>query len=311
MNSGESLRLDNSSEKSGESEAAIDVYAPGGAKYFASTLRNEINDESAAASPPKFSWRIQPSALGDDCVALLWFKFRWVAKKQVEGRMARLFQRGHDEEAKLVALLQRNGWVVKDVDPARADKDIKQWNVRDFSGHLSAYLDAKLSHEVKTNGVEILGEFKTFNTKRFKAWREKGVKISDPKYYTQACLYMFYQDLPWCLMIGVNKDDDDIDFEVILRDDAAARDAIRKGETIINSQSRPPRIAENPAFFKCKTCDFQAVCHYNAPVLKNCRSCEFAMPVEGGEWFCSHPQNGLNIPKEVIPEGCHLHNPIV
>lgn len=309
MNSGENLNTDNSEKRSPANE--VDVFAPGGAKYLATIVRQQIDEECEAAAPPKMSWRIQPSALGDDCVAALWFKFRWVIKKQTQARMTRLFGRGHDEEEKLVFLLRRNGWTVEDIDPARAEKEIKQWNVKDFGGHLSAYLDAKMSHPVFTKGVKILGEFKTFNDKRFKAWVAKGVKLSDPKYYVQACLYMYYQDLPWCLMVGVNKNDDDIEYEVILRDDATARDAIRKGETILNSQSRPPRIAENPAFFKCKTCDFQTICHYSAPVLKNCRSCEFAFPVEGGGWFCSHPQNGLDIPTEVIPNGCHLHNPIV
>jgi len=57
------------------------------------------------------------SALGDPCARRLWMGFRWIAREQFEGRMVRLFETGHREEARVLDELRAIGLEVWDRQP--------------------------------------------------------------------------------------------------------------------------------------------------------------------------------------------------
>lgn len=49
------------------------------------------------------------SLIGRECSRFLWYTFRWVKHFKFDGRMQRLFQRGHREEAQMIAMLEGIG----------------------------------------------------------------------------------------------------------------------------------------------------------------------------------------------------------
>lgn len=277
----------------------------GATEKLSAEIKEAINKFYEDNQETRHSNRVSPSNLGEECAAKLWYDRRWVSPPEKhDGRMVRLFQRGHDEEAKIVKMLRNAGWTVREIDPATG----KQYSILDFNGHLKGKLDGIGSHPEFTNGVDILLEFKSYNTKRFSVITHKPLKTEDPKYYGQIVLYMMYYNLPACLFFPVNKNDDDIHPLVFTRDDKFAKELLNKADTIINSRVRPARIAESPAYWKCKSCRHIDVCHRNKPVLINCRSCENCYPTENGKFYCSRWDNV--IPDEAIPQGCNYHKPV-
>lgn len=285
----------------------MDFTKPGVIQQIARKTKEGVDLYSKSKRNSRHSVRISPSTLGEECAAKNWYAFRWAkSPEDFDGRMCRLFERGDIEEPRIVESLKGSGWNVWEFNPQTG----KQYEVFDLAGHLYGKLDGIGNHPVITNGVNLLLEFKSYNTKRFSQLcnTDKPLKVQDPKYYGQIVIYMMYYDLPACLFYPVNKNDDDIAPMVILRDDSYARDLLRKGETIVNSKVRPARIAESRSFYKCKMCHFADVCHDDAPVLVNCRSCVNATAVEGGVFYCES-WNGI-IPKDQLPLGCGEHKPI-
>jgi len=59
------------------------------------TLAEEYSRETY---PAEHRHHLGISIIGDDCSRKLWYSFRWVKLIQHEGRMRRLFNRGHHEE---------------------------------------------------------------------------------------------------------------------------------------------------------------------------------------------------------------------
>jgi hypothetical protein len=249
------------------------------------------------------------SVIGDDCQAKAWNAFRWLKFEQFDARMLRLFNRGHEEEARFVRWLTVAGWEVREFDPVTT----KQFRITGVKGHFGGSLDglAKApSHYAMTIGLDpdtvFLIEFKTHSEKSFAKLKKDGVVKAKPQHYRQMCSYGRAYGLKFALYCAVNKNNDELHFEVVPLDWREADDLFRKAESIILSQVRPPKIAMTETFFDCKYCDFAGLCHRNEVPTKNCRSCRHATPVDNAGWYCAihSPVNGENIPKEVIPVGC-------
>jgi hypothetical protein len=241
------------------------------------------------------------SIIGNDCQAYAWNVFRWLKFEQFEGRMLRLFNRGHSEEARFVRWLVGIGFEVRELDPETQ----KQFRISGAKGHFGGSLDAMMRAPARYNidvDLVFLGEFKTHNAKSFAKLKKEGVVKSKPVHYRQMCSYGRAYSFKWGLYCAVNKDTDELHFEIVPLNWLEADDLFRKAEGIVFSQTRPPKIAMTDAFFDCKYCDFAGLCHRNEAPTINCRSCRNAFPVENAEWFCQ-VHNAI-IPKDVIPVGC-------
>jgi hypothetical protein len=272
-------------------------------------VKQAIDNNSVADSPPKFSWRVKPSSLGDECVARQWYAFKWVKHIQKPGQIVRLLERGNSEEKRLITSMRRDGWLIDDEDTERGDKFNRQYKIEAINGHLKGFIDAKAAHPVYTNNEKILLELKTYNTKRFCLLVAKGVKETDISYYTQVCIYMRELNLPWCLFAAINKNDDDLYFEVVNRDDETAQKAMTTAATIVATKARPARFSETRSHHVCKYCDYVGICHFNEPVAINCRSCLHCDAIENGEFYCSNWKT--KIPNEdAILVACSSHNPV-
>lgn len=250
--------------------------------------------------PPRFSTRLSPSNVGEECAAQTWFRFRWVtAPKLPDGRMERYNARGEENESDVVQWLRDTGWTVEEIDPATG----KQWAISAFNGHMYGKADGIASHPVYTEGQRILLEFKYINTKRFAELTNKPLITVDLKYYCQVMIYLRELNLPAVMFMPANRNDEDID-PIILPYDGAQLDMVyAKANTILTTKVPPAKIAQSAAFHKCKFCDESEVCHNGAEPAKNCRSCVNCMPTWQGEFYCE--KWAANIPKETIALGCH------
>ena len=238
------------------------------------------------------------SQIGDECGRKSWYSFRKMKEPTFPGRVKRLFQRGHREEFFMVHMLTRVGLTVKDIDP----KTGKQFKVSDFEGHLSGSMDGlakDLSHIYTNTNQAFLLEFKTYNDKRFTALLKDGVAVSDPKYYVQIQGYLGYRpSLGGCLFIAINKNDDNVYFEWVDFDEKMFRRIKSKAEMIINATEPPKRIAEKRGFFKCRFCDYEAMCFRKEEPLKTCKTCKFGEPGTNSTWECVRGKEFGNVCEE-------------
>jgi hypothetical protein len=248
------------------------------------------------------------SIIGHDCKAYAWNTFRWLRFEDFSGRMLRLFNRGHEEERRFVRWLTGAGFEVVELDPETG----KQYRIVGCNGHFGGSLDSMIKPPA-SYGLDInliwLGEFKTHNDASFKKLQKDGVAKSKPQHFRQMCSYGRAYNFKYGLYCAVNKNNDELYFEIVVLDYRQADDLFRKADYIITSQVQPPKIANVETFFTCKTCDFIGICHRKELPTKNCRSCSNAQPIQDGQWGCNFYSQ--IIPLDFIPKGCDNWHPII
>lgn len=247
------------------------------------------------------------SLIGDECKRRIWYGFRWVMSGGFDGRMQRLFNRGHREEERFIEWLRGVGFWISE-----HTEDGKQHRISAVEGHFGGSLDSiglapEWLPDLRSVGY-ILVEYKTHNQKSFDKLAKDGVRKTKPQHYVQMCTYGAKYKLKYALYCAINKNDDTLRFEVVELNWNVGIEHERKAEDIILSQTPPPRLSELPSYFTCKTCNLANICHKGAAYEKNCRSCKFASPVKGGGWFCG-THNG-EIPKEFWVKGCAAWHPV-
>jgi len=241
------------------------------------------------------------SQIGRECSRQIWYGFRWAKRPSFSGRMLRLFQRGHGEEARFVRYLTRIGMNVREF-----DEQGKQWRILDVEGHFGGSLDGLATGCPGLDPEEeILLEFKTHNTKSFAKLTYEGVQISKPEHYRQMQIYMGKRQLKHALYMAVNKNDDDLYCEIVEFDIIEFAKLMHKARVIVYAKQPPNRISENATWFACKYCDFSGICHKGEPMERNCRTCQHSAPAENGEWFCNTWQS--IIPGAHMRTGCDAH----
>jgi hypothetical protein len=137
--------------------------------------------------------------------------------------------------------------------------------------------------------TEHLLEYKTMKLSKFNELVKKGsVKKAQLGYYVQVQLYMYKLNLTRCLWIAVCKDNDHIYVERIKPEPGFAEHYIEKGKTVILSETPPPILPPySPTWYECGYCSAKNICHKQAPMVKNCRTCVHAEIETEGEWSCA------------------------
>lgn len=246
------------------------------------------------------------STAGDKCARKLWFSFKWVLAKAFKSRILRLFNRGHLEEARFLALLMGAGFEIH-----FETEDGGQFKIEDHNGHAGSAIDGVVMGIPDLKPDEpALAEMKTHNDKSFKQVSTKGVKIAHPKHYTQMQIYMKKYGLQWGLYMAVNKNDDDLWFELIVLDEPWADRYIERSGMIIYSDEAPARVNDSASWFECKFCDYTKICHdFGVPEI-NCRTCCHSTPVSNKRWHCNH-HNSIISKAQQLRQDCpdHLFNP--
>lgn len=225
------------------------------------------------------------SGIGKECARAIWYSFRWATKSNFSGRMIRLFNRGHLEEARFIALLLMIGCEVY-----QQDADGKQYRISDAGGHFGGSGDGVvIGLPDLPPGTPALSEFKTHNAKSFAALVAKGMRGAKFEHYVQMQVYMRKMGLAVGLYLAVNKDTDDLYGEIVPLDPETGDKFVDRGVQLVFFKEPPKRINESPGWFSCKFCDHRPVCHLGAPPPQNCRTCEFSEPRPDGAWQCTQP----------------------
>lgn len=252
------------------------------------------------------------STLGNSCERRLWLSLRWAVVEKFPGRILRLFRRGQNEEAQVVADLRKAGLDVR----------FTGWDQKrvDFGAHVSGSMDGVIVSGVpeapeKPHTLEI----KTHSKKSFDDLERHGVEKSKPLHWAQCQGYMFGTFLPSfieengfgkidrCLYVAICKDDDRIYTERIRLDKTKAEAIIERGKRIATADRMPPPISTDPSWYECKLCPMHNFCNVSKTTKEvNCRTCAHSTAEENGTWTCAlHP--GSAIPVDFQRVGCRSH----
>ncbi len=261
-----------------------------------------IGDAYRGKSKP-FREHLGASILGKECIRSIWYDYRWVTLKAFDGRMLRLFNRGHLEEGRFIAMLLMIGCKV-----LQQDSNGKQFQISHRNGLIGGSGDGIAFNVpgVRADQAVVL-EFKTHGEKSFDKLREHGVKAAKFEHYAQMQLYMHKMGIGQALYMAVNKNTDELYAEFVVVNPELAMELLDRGERILDEDVPPKKIHNSASYFKCRFCDHKEVCHYNALPYKTCRTCAFAK-IENDEWICrKHNKNVREIDGVNHMEGCYSY----
>lgn len=238
------------------------------------------------------------SLIGRECERQLWYGFRWATASSYDGRMLRLFNRGHLEEARFIAMLLMIGCQVY-----QQDEHGKQFRISDADGHFGGSCDGVcVGCPDLPEGKACLTEFKTHNDNSFKKLKMKGVIEAKPEHYIQMCIYMQKMGLDTALYMSVNKNDDELYAELVTLNPQLAEEYLARGRKIIYLKQAPARISDSPGFYLCRMCPHLDVCQMREDPDLNCRTCRFGVPITEGRWVCR--ETGEILDRDMQRNGC-------
>jgi len=268
-----------------------------------------IEAAQVAKNAPRFPRSgLGGSTIGHGCERHLWYRFRWAARPQeFSGRMLRLFETGHKEEARMIGWLREAGCEVADIDPETGE----QWLVLACDGHFKGFADGKVQGLREAPKTKHLLECKTHNRKSFEQLQKHGLAASKPEHLAQMQIYMHLLGLERGFYLAKCKDDDTLYSERVHYDAAHACVLMAKAQAIVAAHAPPPRVSDKPDYFLCKaySCPHYGVCHEQERALRNCRTCLHSSPVEEGKWHCARHNQALSYEEQQA--GCphHLYLP--
>lgn len=231
-----------------------------------------------------FRTHMGASSIGESCARKVWYNFHWASKNEFSGRILRLFNRGHLEEAGFIAMLLTIG-----VQVYQQDSQGRQYTISGAGGHFGGSGDGVLIGVPDLPpGTKCLAEFKTSSDKYFKQIKLKGVKESKFQHYVQMNCYMYGMGIKRALYLVVNKNTDELHGEIINYDEDTAIQFFDRAKGLVFSRQPPQRINQSPGWYECKFCDFKNICHENAMPEKNCRTCINSTAEQDGTWKCNY-----------------------
>ncbi len=238
------------------------------------------------------------SLLGHKCERYLWLNFRWAVVEKFDGRVLRLFRRGHNEEETIISDLRSIG-----IDIRSSQRRV------DFGSHVSGSLDGVIEKGVPdAPKARHVAEFKTHSKKSFDDLLKHGVEKSKPMHFTQMQIYMHGTGIMRALYVAICKDDDRLYTERVKYEKAVAEAAIERGKRIALSDRMPePMPNGSRDWFECKFCPAHAFCWKKEPTKEvSCRTCAHATPMTNSTWRCErHEADG--IPVEFQRKACDDH----
>lgn len=229
------------------------------------------------------------SSSGEPCKRKVWYEFHWAYQKIIPSKLRRIFETGNIGEDFMKASLESAGYHIHH----------QQAEVVGVAGHVLGHIDGII---YKDEGDMII-EFKTMNDKNFKELCKKKCKTAKPQYFYQAQAYMGKMNVDKCLLMVYNKNDSTYYFEVIEFDKSIFKEIEETWFDIISSEYPFDKIGTgSPAWFECKFCQAIDICHYNAAIEINCRTCKHVDIEMAGRWSCGLLHKELSTDEQRI--GC-------
>jgi hypothetical protein len=197
--------------------------------------------------------------------------------------MLRLFNRGHLEEARFIAMFLAIGCQVY-----QQDANGNQFRISELGGHFGGSGDGVIVGipDLPPN-TPALAEFKTHNLKSFTKLQKSGVREAKFEHFVQMQMYMRKMQLPVAIYGAVCKDNDELHLEIVYPDQYFADQYLERGRTIVMMRQVPEPIKNaSPGLFDCKYCDYNGICYDREPPEHNCRTCVHSEPRADGTWWC-------------------------
>lgn len=292
-------------------DAAIKADQGGAFRQHLQRVLPHMADAYRGTEENSFRTHMGASLIGGECARAIWYGFHWTTKPEFDGRILRLFNRGHLEEARIIAALLTIG-----VQVFQQDEKGNQFRISDVGGHFGGAGDGVgIGIPDLPLNLACLLEFKTHNDASFKKLVKLGVRESKFVHYVQMQTYMRKMGLTVALYGAVNKNDDEYYMEIVTLDVAVADQFIDRGRQIILQKAPPDKISATPGWITCRWCDHRPVCHLQAVPERNCRTCIHSEACEDGNWYCNIPSMpdgggaGVKLTKEQQFAACPEYKP--
>ena len=245
------------------------------------------------------------SSIGHECARALWYNFHWVKQPQFDGKTLRLFNRGHLEEGRILALLAMVGIEIHHIDERG-----RQYGFVGYRGHLRGSGDGVIRGVLECPEDYLLLEGKTHGDKSFNTLKQ-GVTQSHPMHYRQMQSYMGHLQLKGALYVGVNKNTDALHLELVEFDAATFERYEDRAKRIIDARHVPVRINDSPGWYQCRLCDYYGMCHGDMPIQQTCRMCSWVSLEDDGIWRCTNPSGRFgNLDKAAQWAACPAYDPL-
>ena len=240
--------------------------------------------------------RLGSSFIGEECIRQIWLDWRGFAREQFEGRILRLFETGHLQEARIVDDLRRAGFAVWD-----KQEDGSQYEFTDPSGHFITKVDGVIKDVPESDKPHVL-EVKTHNKNSFSSLVKKGVQYAKPTHYAQVQISMALGGFTRALYVAVCKDDEQFYVERIREDTDEQKKLQQKIVKLTEARLRPAGISDDGSSFGCKFCSMKSVCTKETEPLRHCRTCTMCTPGQEGKWVCELNKHTLTMDEQ--RKGC-------
>lgn len=232
-----------------------------------------------------FRHHLGASIIGHPCERYLFYSFRWVQTPDHSSRLLRIFERGHEEELRIINKLREIGLVIS-TDNGHGE----QIRANDLPAHIGGSLDAML--HVPANLVERYGQYmpievKTHNHANFGKTFKRGINESHPQHYTQGNTYGWSWNTSHFMYVGLNKNDDSLGIQIheVVKESASVH--VTRGRNVVYTQDAR-LVSRTDERWRCKMCDYADKCKNKLPATaRNCRSCVNAQPMQDGTWICN------------------------
>jgi len=249
--------------------------------------------EKEKADSEIYLGRLGSSFIGEECIRKIWLDWRGFSREKISGRMLRLFDTGHQQEARIVADLRRAGFAVWD----KQDNG-KQFEFSDETGHFVTKMDGVIKDVPESEKTAHALEIKTHNKDSFASLVKKTVEYAKPEHYAQVQITMALAGLTRTLYVAVCKDNEQFYVERI-KEDKKSQDKLKtKIIKLTEARMRPAGLSDDASSFGCKFCGHKDVCTRKVEPLRNCRTCRMCYPGQSGTWVCELNNHTLSFDQQ-------------
>ena len=208
------------------------------------------------------------SRLGVSCERALQYEF---AKAQVDpgretdGRILRIFERGHVMEDCMVAWLRAGGF---DLRTRKANGE--QFGFSAIDGRLQGHIDGVIVGGPDGFAYPALWECKCLGSKSWRDLEKNKLAFSKPVYHAQVVLYQAYLQLHEhpAIFTAINADTMEIYTELVPFDAALAQRMSDRAIKVIGATDAGELLARayhDSTHFECRMCSWQDRCWRNEP----------------------------------------------
>ena len=203
------------------------------------------------------------SRLGVACERALQFEYADATVdpgKEFPGRILRIFERGHDNEAQMVNWLRLAGF-----DLRTHGKDGEQFGFSLLDGRLQGHIDSVIVGGPDGFAYPALWENKCLGAKSWRDLEKRHLAVSKPVYAAQVAIYQAYLELyehP-ALFTAVNADTMEIYAERVPFDAALAQRMSDRAVKVISATEagdQLPRMTTEPSHVECRMCAWADRC---------------------------------------------------